>query len=173
MKKLVLILMIAVLLTACGTDTADENKTAKKNESSTETTPESTPEPTIDDTKDKYEGMQAEEVVIRKRVEEQYTFTDVSDIKLNANLGTEDVEDDLIALVYLTWNQKNSGKTSKEVLAMYSSDLAATVASECPKIQEIAIFWEVPYLNDNAKCSFERKNGNMYVSDQVWGKAFE
>ena len=116
-------------------------------------------------------NMQEEEIVIRKRIEDKYASTDITKITLNEDLGT-DTEGDLIALVYLTWNVSNSGKTSKEMLSMYSSDLAATVASDCPNIQEIAIFWEVPYLNDNAKCSYERKDDGMYEMDMVWGSAF-
>lgn len=112
------------------------------------------------------------EDIIRARIEEKYRDTDVESITLNEHAGT-DVEDDYIALVRLTWNVKNSGKTSKEMLSMYSSDLAATVAEKCPNVQEIAIFWTVPYLNDNAKCAYERKNGNMYEMDIVWGKSFE
>lgn len=118
------------------------------------------------------ENVSTEERVIRTRIAEKYADTDIDSITLNDDLGTE-AEGDYIALVRLTWNVKNSGKTSKEMLSMYSSDLAATVAQECPTIQEIAIFWTVPHLNDTAKCSYERKDDGMYEMDMVWGKAFE
>ena len=67
---------------------------------------------------------------------------------INENAGTDEL-DDYVALVYLTWNVQNSPKTSKEMLDMYSSDLAAYLASECPNVSEVAIFWQVPYLTTN------------------------
>ena len=112
------------------------------------------------------------EQTIRDRISEKYTYTDVDRITINENLGS-DAQDDYIALVYVTWTQKNSGKTSKEVLKMYSDDLAATIAENCENVQELAVFWTVPYLNDaNAKCAYERKNGGMYEMDMMWGAAF-
>ena len=51
-------------------------------------------------------------------------MTQIDRITINDDLGTE-TDGDYIALVYLTWNQKNTGKTSKKMLEMYSSDLAA------------------------------------------------
>lgn len=118
------------------------------------------------------EPMASIERVIRGRINDKYTYSDISRITINENLGT-DAEGDYIALVYITWTQKNSGKTSKEVLKLYSDDLAATIAQECDDIQEIAIFWTVPYLNNaNAKCSYERKNGGMYEMDMLWDNAF-
>lgn len=93
-------------------------------------------------------------------------------ITINDDYGT-DAEDDYIALVNLKWTVKNNGQMSKKVLKMYSEDLAATVAIECPNIQEIAIFWTVPYLNANAKCSYERKGNGMYEMDMYWDTAFD
>lgn len=83
-------------------------------------------------------------------------------------MGTE-IEGDFVVLVHLIWNVKNSAKMSKTVLALYSEDLAAIVAESCPDVQELAVFWKVPYLNDaTAKCSYERKNGGMYAMDDMW-----
>lgn len=55
-------------------------------------------------------------------------MTQIDRITINDDLGTE-ADGDYIALVYLTWNQKNTEKTSKKMLEMYSSDLAATLGS--------------------------------------------
>lgn len=118
------------------------------------------------------EPMASIERVIRGRVNDEYTYSDIGHITINEDLGT-DAEGDYIALVYITWTQKNSGKTSKEMLKLYSDDLASTVAQECENVQEIAIFWTVPYLNNaNAKCSYERRNGAMYEMDMLWDNAF-
>ena len=61
---------------------------------------------------------------------------------------------------------------AKEMLKMYSDDLAATLANENDTVQEIAIFWTVPYLNDTAKCSYERVPDGFVVMDEMWGNAF-
>ena len=110
---------------------------------------------------------------IENRVSSQYTSTDIDRITINEDAGTSS-SGDYIALVYLTWNVKNTGKTSKEMLRMYSDDLAATVAKECPSVTEIAVFWTVPYLNDaGAKCAYERSGDSMFLSDAVWDSAFQ
>lgn len=120
---------------------------------------------------DAEEEMSAESIIenaIRYRVIEQYYDTDIDSITINENLGT-DIEGDYIVLVNLTWNVKNSATTSKEMIKLYSDDLAATMAESCPDVQELAIFWTVPYLNDaSAKCSYERKDGGMYTMDDSW-----
>lgn len=113
------------------------------------------------------------ENAIRQRISDEYTFTDIDSIRINENLGTDDVDDDYIALVDLTWTQMNKGPTSKKMLSMYSEDLAAYIGEECPNVQEIAIFWTVPYLdNANAKCAYERKGEGMYEMDMMWDNAF-
>lgn len=113
------------------------------------------------------------ERVIRSRISSQYSSTQIDRITINEDAGTS-ASGDYIALVYLTWNVKNSGKTSKDMLQTYSSDLAATVGNECPSVNEIAIFWTVPYLNNaSAKCAYERRSGGMYASDTMWDSAFE
>lgn len=112
------------------------------------------------------------EQAIRSRVAEKYTFTDIDRITINEDLGTE-LPGDYVALIYVTWTQSNSGKTSKEVLKLYSDDLAATLADTCPNVQELAVFWTVPYLeNASAKCSYERRNDGMYEMDMMWDNAF-
>lgn len=113
------------------------------------------------------------EAVIRNRVSSEYRKTDIESITINADLGTEE-PDDHVALVYLTWNVMNTGSMSKEMLSMYSEDLAATLGNECPSVQEVAIFWTVPYLNDaTAKCSYERSSSGMVEMDMSWTPAFQ
>ena len=111
------------------------------------------------------------EKILTDRITEQYTMTQIDRITINDDLGTEADGDD-IALVYLTWNQKNTGKTSKKMLEMYSSDLAATLGEQNSSVNEIAIFWTVPYLNDTAKCSYQRNGDGFVEMDMAWGKAF-
>lgn len=101
----------------------------------------------------------------------EYAETTIDDITLNPDLGTEK-DGDYVALVRLTWNRKNSGKTSKEMLDMFSSDMAAKMYSDLPEVQELAVFWTVPYLNGSAKISFERANGGMRYTDKIFDKNF-
>lgn len=78
------------------------------------------------------------EKILTDRITKQYTMTQIDRITINDDLGT-DADGDYIALVYLTWNQKNTGKTSKKMLEMYSSDLAATLGEQNSSVNEIAI----------------------------------
>ena len=77
------------------------------------------------------------EKILTDRITEQYTMTQIDRITINDDLGTE-ADGNYIALVYLTWNQKNTGKTSKKMLEMYSSDLAATLVEHNSSVNEIA-----------------------------------
>lgn len=99
-------------------------------------------------------------------------MTQIDRITINDDLGTE-ADGDYIALVYLTWDQTNMGTTSKKMLEMYSSDLAATLAKQNSSVNEIAIFWTAPYLNDTAKCSYQRNGDGFVEMDMAWGKAFQ
>lgn len=106
---------------------------------------------------------------IKSRITDKYNSTDITEISVNQNAGTDEL-DDYVALVYLTWNVQNSPKTSKEMLDMYSSDLAAYLASECPNVSEVAIFWQVPYLTTNtSKWTYTRNGDNMYLTDNMLG----
>lgn len=98
-----------------------------------------------------------------------YDNTDVSNITVNENLGT-DLENDYILLVYLTWNVKNHADTTKQMLSMYSEDFAARVGTELPNVSEISIFWKVPYYSDTEnviKYSYARQGNGMYETDEM------
>lgn len=106
---------------------------------------------------------------LKRIVSEKYTSTDVTEITLNENLGTDD-ESDYVALVYLTWNVKNKPDTTKQILAMYSEDFASRVGENIQAITDFAIFWTVPYYSETetaAKYSYERKDGGMYQTDSM------
>ena len=106
-------------------------------------------------------------------IDDKYTLTTIDRVEVNPDYGT-DAADDYIALVYLTWDQKNTGKTSKEVLDLYSQDMAVRMYGDLPEIQELCVFWTVPYLNNgSAKISFERSNGGMMITDTVFDKNFD
>ena len=161
MKNFLLMVIAGIMVFAvCACGNAEDNDEADK-----ETTTIS--EKVADD---KPQG--AIEKTIRERIESEYRDTDVDSIEINKDAGT-DKDGDYIALIRLVWNVKNSGPTSKEMLQMYSDDLAATVAKEHPEVNEVAVFWEVPYLNGSAKCQYEKKGDGMAYGDMVWGSEFE
>lgn len=146
-------------------------------ESDDETDEDPTPKPTAKPKKKKISKSKKRKTAIKEVIEdrilEEYAQTDIDHITINDNLGTKK-KNDYIALVYLDWNVKNSPSLSREVISMYSEDLAATVGKKCSNVQEIAIFWTVPYLNDaSAKCSYERKNGAMYSTDTMFDSNFD
>ena len=110
------------------------------------------------------------EQAIDNRVSGNYTNTTVDRISVNDDLGTENNRNDWVVLVYLTWDVRNSADTSEKMLRMYSDDLAASLANEFNNIQEIACFWEVPYLTSNtSKWAYERSGDRMYLTDNVLG----
>ena len=111
--SILLALVLCLLLCACGTK---QDETAVNAETELSMTTEETVALT--------EKEQIEKI-LRERIEEEYYNTVIDGITVNDDLGTEK-ENDYIALVYLTWNTRNSGKLSKTVLKMYSEDLAAT-----------------------------------------------
>lgn len=108
-----------------------------------------------------------------KIITENYTYTDIESLTVNENLGTEE-DGDYIILARLTWNQKNKASTSQDMLSMYSSDFAARIGMDQPSVNEVAIFWTVPYLNNaNAKWSYERNDDGMYLSDNMMDSVFD
>ena len=112
---------------------------------------------------------QAIEEAARQIIADHYTNTDIDAVSVNENLGTED-DGDYILLVYLTWNVKNSAKMTKRVLAMYSEDFAARVGQDLENVQEVALFWTVPYHIETVtavKYSYARAGAGMYETDCV------
>lgn len=109
---------------------------------------------------------------IKSYINNNYKNTVLDDLTVNDDAGTN-TAGDYVVLVNLTWNQKNKGSTSQEMLDMYSSDMAARIYQDLPEVQELCIFWTVPYLNDGtAKISFERKDNGMAYTDKVFDNNF-
>jgi hypothetical protein len=110
---------------------------------------------------------------IEQIVKEQYGSTSIKEIDINQHYGTDDT-DDYIALIYLSFDAKNTVGTSKEMIEMYGSDLAARLADE-KDISEITIFWEVPYLKEGvniAKFNLVREGEDMVFKDKWFAPLF-
>lgn len=196
MKKKIAILLIsltlAIPITACGGDEPDADDPVRPEETTDtsqkepleETDNTESSEQVIADNADLENGTnivpEYEDGTVEKDIQnysagiikETYTGADINEIAINENLGTEEAGDYII-LARLTWNVKNSGSTSKEMLEMYSSDFAARIGNDQPSVNEVAIFWTVPYLDDaNAKWAYERNGEGMYLSDKMMDSIF-
>lgn len=115
----------------------------------------------------KMEGSESDSIssAIKSHVSSNFDKTSVDSVTVNDDLGKGS---GYIALVNLTWNVKNSAETSKKVLEMYSDDLAATIAAKYSSVNEIAVFWKVPYLTNNtSKWSYSCTEGKAYSMDIV------
>lgn len=182
MKKIIIILLLCVMLVGCTDTSSNENagttQTKKtitsdmlENVRNEETTFEALSEITTTT-----ETPVDEKTKIKRKVYAyvtEYMDTTVDDVTVNEDFGTE-IEDDYIVLVYLTWDMKNDGEMSKKMLDLYSSDMAARMYDDLPAVQELCIFWTVPYLNDGqAKISFERKSSGMVYTDTVFDYNFD
>ena len=100
---------------------------------------------------------------------EWYKNTTVDSVTVNEHLGTEK-EGDFVLLVYATWDVKNSVKMTNKVLAMYSEDFAARVGQDLENIQELSVFWTVPYYSEDdtsVKYSYERAGAGMYETGHM------
>lgn len=99
-----------------------------------------------------------------------YDDVTIDSITVNENLGTPEVSDDYIVLVNLTWNRKNGEDLTKQMIRMMCDDTAAHISEQNPHVQEIALFWTIPYQKEgtvSAKCAYERKNDKMHLSDKM------
>lgn len=99
--------------------------------------------------------------IIKKELGDQVTNTTLDSLDVNENLGT-DSNKDVVVLAKLSWSTKNSEKTTREMLEMYSDHLAAKLAPELAEGSEIALFWKAEYTGLDIKHSYYIKNGNAY-----------
>ncbi|WP_049680965.1 hypothetical protein [Peribacillus loiseleuriae] len=105
---------------------------------------------------------------VKKIIKKEYYNTAITKVVVNDHYGTAK-DNDYIVLPYLKWDSKNTKKTTKEILKLYSEDLAAQLIAESD-ISEITVFWEVPYHLEGAniaKFNYSRSGKNMAIDD-VW-----
>ncbi|MGE6376626.1 hypothetical protein [Peribacillus muralis] len=102
---------------------------------------------------------------INSIIDKNYSHTTVSDMEVNENLNLNDGS--YIVLPYLKFDAMNNEKRTKNLLEMYSEDLAANLTKE-DDISEVTVFWEAPYLLEGqniAKFTFTRKSENMIIAE--------
>jgi len=91
--------------------------------------------------------------------------TTINDLIVN-NYQAE--ENKYIVLPHLKWETKNSKKRTVEMLEMYSDHIAAKLYEQ-KGIEEITIFWEVPYHLEGeniAKFNYMRNANGMAKNDK-------
>lgn len=109
------------------------------------------------------------EYEIESIVEDNYKAASIEKIKINLDMST-DQDNKLIALVYLSFDFKNSAQTSYNMVEMFSDDLASKIGTDNNTINQIAVFWKVPYIDEDetlAKFSYERSGEHMIITDKV------
>lgn len=109
------------------------------------------------------------EYEIESIVEDNYKAASIEKIKINQDMST-DQDNKLIALVYLSFDFKNSAQTSYNMVEMFSDDLASKIGTDNNTINQIAVFWKVPYIDEDetlAKLSYERSGEHMIITDKV------
>lgn len=109
------------------------------------------------------------EYKIESIVEDNYKAASIEKIEVNQDMST-DQDNKLIALVYLSFDFKNSAQTSYNMVEMFSDDLASKIGTDNNTINQIAVFWKVPYIGEDetlAKFSYERSGEHMIITDKV------
>lgn len=109
------------------------------------------------------------EIEIKTIIKENYKTTSIEKIEINEDMGSSE-KNKLIALVYLSFDALNTSKTAYNMVEMYSDDLAANIGKDNDTVNQIAVFWKVPYIDEDetlAKFSYERSGEHMIITDKV------
>lgn len=104
-----------------------------------------------------------------KKMVSDIVSTDLNGTKINDLIvnNYQAEENKYIVLPHLKWDTKNSKKRTIEMLEMYSDHIAAKLYEQ-KGIEEITVFWEVPYYlkGDNiAKFNYTRTLKGMSKND--------
>lgn len=105
---------------------------------------------------------------VKNVVKDFNSSVSIKKIEINDHVGTEKSED-YIALVYLSFDQKNKKDTTNNLIEMYNNELGAQLAKQ-KDVESLVIFWEVPYhlSSGNAVKATLKRNGEEMVFEEVW-----
>ena len=163
-KSLYIGTLLALLLLGCGDEQVSPEEVASEDKSTeSDTKPKDESAPKEEQPKDVKEEIKG---VVEAIVSDDLKRTNIKDVTVNNYQGEEGK---FIVLPYLEWEVKNSKDTTVEMLEMYSDNLAAKLYEQ-EDIEEITIFWEVPYHleGDNvAKFNYKRSDMGMAKLD-IW-----
>ncbi|PDM37829.1 hypothetical protein CMV37_11975 [Bacillus cereus] len=93
--------------------------------------------------------------------------TSIKKIEVNEHAGTDN-PDDYILLLHLSFDTKNTKQTTKEMIEDHNNEIGVKVAKELKNVQEVAVFWEAPYIKkgDNiVKANLERSGDKMMFKE--------
>jgi hypothetical protein len=149
----------------------DEESNEEEQSEESEETERSSEEESADDDLEEADQTQSKADKIGEQVngivEEDLDSTTITDLRINEDASVD--EERYIVLVDLEWDVMNSASTTKDMLDMYSDHLAASLADD-ELIHEVALFWTVPYHNENdsiLKRTYENRDGGMYLDDEA------
>ncbi|MGE7884910.1 hypothetical protein [Bacillus sp. NPDC094077] len=93
--------------------------------------------------------------------------TSINKIEVNKNVSSNNPNDyDLV--LHLSFDAKNTKKTTKKMLETYNNEIGARVGKVLNKVQELTIFWEVPFIQKGTnivKANLKRSEDNMLFKD--------
>ena len=169
MKKLFYIgAMSALLLTACSEENAAPKEEAPASEPVEVKEEPVTAEVETQENEDVKESESTDEKIKRELegiVSKDLNSTSITEIAVNNYQGEADK---YIVLPHLVWDVPNSKETTVEMLEMYSDHIAANLYEQ-EGIEEITVFWEVPYhlKGENiAKFNYMRTANGMDKNDK-------
>lgn len=157
MKKVLILLLAAGLLVACGDDEVDTKSAEQTGATERNETPA-----TGDTTAT---GRSGEiEKAVESKVKKDYSETSINEIKVNEDMGTGE---GYIVLAHLSFDRKNRANTAKDMITMYAQDLGATLADQSD-VNEVTVFFEVPYLKDGNiyKINMQRSGNGMAIKEE-------
>ena len=97
----------------------------------------------------------------------EYTDCQVTDITVNIETNSDPIQH--IVLVYCEYARNNSLDTTREMIDIYSDDIAAYLAQKHDSVSEVYVFWTVPkYYANNiaAKCSYNIHDAKAFIADK-------
>lgn len=169
MKKLFYLgAMSALLLTACGEEKAAPKEEAPASEPVEVNEEPVTAEVETQENEDVKESESTDEKIKRELegiVSKDLNSTSITEIAVNNYQGEADK---YIVLPHLVWDVPNSKETTVEMLEMYSDHIAANLYEQ-GSIEEITVFWEVPYHLEGesiAKFNYIRNANGMAKNDK-------
>ena len=101
-----------------------------------------------------------------KKYTKEYSATKINKITVNEDMGKGK---GYIVLINYKFDRPNTAKRVRPLVDMYSNDVGAKLAKD-KNINEVVVFWEVPYLQDKGnvvKYNMER-NGNDMEIKKKW-----
>lgn len=154
MKRLLFVLVVfLVVLAGCVEISEPEENNGKQGaEQPSQEEVELTREDELDD-------------IITEKIKSDYNSTTIKGIRINEDLGSGK---GYIVLIDLSFDAKNRANTAKDMIDMYASDLAATLAKQ-KDVNEVVSFWEVPYLQSKGnviKIATERSGNDMAFTEK-------